>query len=298
MIDATASAITAANITQQEFVLFQRLIYKIAGISLSDAKQVLLVGRLSKRLKQYGLSTFAEYYRMLSSGDYAEELQTMVDLLTTNETYFFREPTHFDFLRNEIVAKRNNPATFRVWSAASSSGEEAYSVAFALVDRARESGRSVEIVGSEQAGADPELVGEVHLRHDALGRMVARPKTVGTTLGDAASKLGEATKSELLFMMHADFTVRTTGRKALIGVGVVGCSLLSAGLLGGTNVCSDPDAGDYSAYASLVDGDTGEILWTTVAASGPGDLRREKATRKLAKALTKKLPNLKPAVDP
>ena len=51
MIDATASAITAANITQQEFVLFQRLIYKIAGISLSDAKQVLLVGRLSKRLK-------------------------------------------------------------------------------------------------------------------------------------------------------------------------------------------------------------------------------------------------------
>ncbi|MBK9253533.1 MAG: hypothetical protein IPM70_17415 [Proteobacteria bacterium] len=163
---------------------------------------------------------------------------------------------------------------------------------------AAKTGLAVEIVGSEQAGADPELVGEVHLRHDALGRMVARPKTVGTTLGDAASKLGEATKSELLFMMHADFTVRTTGRKALIGVGVVGCSLLSAGLLGGTNVCSDPDAGDYSAYASLVDGDTGEILWTTVAASGPGDLRREKATRKLAKALTKKLPNLKPAVDP
>ena len=100
MIDATATAITAANITQQEFVLFQRLIYKIAGISLSDAKQVLLVGRLSKRLKQYGLSTFTEYYRMLASGDYPEELQTMVDLLTTNETYFFREPTHFDFLRN------------------------------------------------------------------------------------------------------------------------------------------------------------------------------------------------------
>jgi hypothetical protein len=163
---------------------------------------------------------------------------------------------------------------------------------------AAKTGLAVEIVGSEQAGADPALVGEVHLRHDALGRMAARPKTVGATLGDAASKLGEGTKSELLYLMHADFTVRTTGRKALIGVGVVGCSLLSAGLLGGTNVCSDPDAGDYSAYASLVDGDTGEILWTTVAASGPGDLRREKATRKLAKALTKKLPNLKPAAAP
>ena len=147
MIDATATAITAANITQQEFVLFQRLIYKIAGISLSDAKQVLLVGRLSKRLKQYGLSTFAEYYRMLASGDNPEELQTMVDLLTTNETYFFREPTHFDFLRNEIVAKRNNPATFRVWSAASSSGEEAYSIAMTLAETMPSS--AWEIVGSD-----------------------------------------------------------------------------------------------------------------------------------------------------
>ncbi len=147
MIDATATAITAANITQQEFVLFQRLIYKIAGISLSDAKQVLLVGRLSKRLKQYGLSTFTEYYRMLASGDYPEELQTMVDLLTTNETYFFREPTHFDFLRNEIVAKRNNPATFRVWSAASSSGEEAYSIAMTLAETMPSS--AWEIVGSD-----------------------------------------------------------------------------------------------------------------------------------------------------
>ena len=145
MIDATAS--TVATITQQEFALFQRLIYKIAGISLSDAKQVLLVGRLSKRLKQYGLSTFTEYYRMLASGDYPEELQTMVDLLTTNETYFFREPTHFDFLRNEIVAKRNNPATFRVWSAASSSGEEAYSIAMTLAETMPSS--AWEIVGSD-----------------------------------------------------------------------------------------------------------------------------------------------------
>ena len=147
MIDATATAITAANITQQEFVLFQRLIYKIAGISLSDAKQVLLVGRLSKRLKQYGLSTFTEYYRMLASGDYPEELQTMVDLLTTNETYFFREPKHFEFLRDEILAKRSAPSTFRVWSAASSSGEEAYSIAMTLAENLPKT--PWEIVGSD-----------------------------------------------------------------------------------------------------------------------------------------------------
>ena len=84
-----------ATITNQEFALFQRLIFKIAGISLSDQKKVLLVGRLSRRLAQYELSTFSEYYRMLSSGNHPEELQTMVDRLTTNETYFFREPKHF-----------------------------------------------------------------------------------------------------------------------------------------------------------------------------------------------------------
>ena len=80
-------------ITQQEFGLFQRLIYKIAGISLSDAKKVLLVGRLQKRLRHYGFETFTQYYRFLANGEHPEELQTMVDLLTTNETYFFRVPS-------------------------------------------------------------------------------------------------------------------------------------------------------------------------------------------------------------
>ena len=142
-----ATAATTIDITHQEFVLFQRLIYKIAGISLSDAKKVLLVGRLTKRLKQYDFSTFTEYYRMLASGDCSEEVQTMVDLLTTNETYFFREPTHFDFLRNEIIAKRNSPAAFRVWSAASSSGEEAYSIAMTLAEALPSN--PWEIVGSD-----------------------------------------------------------------------------------------------------------------------------------------------------
>lgn len=121
-------------ISDQEFALFQRLIYKIAGIALSDAKKVLLVGRLTRRLKAYGFASFSQYYRMLASGEQAEELQTMVDLLTTNETYFFREPKHFAFLRDEILNKRRSPATFRVWSAASSSGEEAYSLAMVLAE--------------------------------------------------------------------------------------------------------------------------------------------------------------------
>ncbi|MDD3352367.1 protein-glutamate O-methyltransferase CheR [Zoogloea sp.] len=128
------SSSMSAAITDQEFALFQRLIYKIAGISLSDAKKVLLVGRLSRRLKHYNFATFSQYYRMLATGQHPEELQVMVDLLTTNETYFFREPRHFEFLRDEIIRPRRNSTPFRVWSAACSTGEEVYTLAMLLAE--------------------------------------------------------------------------------------------------------------------------------------------------------------------
>ncbi|MFZ2269905.1 MAG: protein-glutamate O-methyltransferase CheR [Azonexus sp.] len=134
-------------ITHEEFTLFRRLIYKIAGISLSDTKQVLLVGRLARRLQLYEFTSFSEYYRMLASGQHPDEVQTMVDLLTTNETYFFREPKHFEFLRDEILARHSSPGTFRVWSAASSSGEEIYTLAMVLADSL--GGAPWEVVGSD-----------------------------------------------------------------------------------------------------------------------------------------------------
>jgi chemotaxis protein methyltransferase CheR len=122
------------DITNAEFAQFQKLIYKIAGISLADTKKVLLVGRLGRRLKHLNLSSFAEYYRFVSSGDAADELQTMVDLLTTNETYFFREEAHFEFLTKAIVAKHPAGTPLNIWSAASSTGEEIYTISFVLAD--------------------------------------------------------------------------------------------------------------------------------------------------------------------
>ena len=134
-------------LTDQEFTLFQRLIYKLAGISLSDAKRVLLAGRLSRRVKQYEFATFTQYYRMLATGEHPDEVQTMVDLLTTNETYFFREPKHFDYLRDEVIARHHRAACFRVWSAASSTGEEVYTLAMLLAESLPDS--PWEIVGSD-----------------------------------------------------------------------------------------------------------------------------------------------------
>jgi chemotaxis protein methyltransferase CheR len=122
-------------ITDQEFALFQRLIKTLAGIHLSDAKKQLVFGRLRNRVRQVGLNSFEAYYAYVVSKKHPEERQIVVDLLTTNETYFFREPRHFGVLRDEILPARSMARPFRIWSAASSSGEEAFSLAMVIADQ-------------------------------------------------------------------------------------------------------------------------------------------------------------------
>ncbi len=121
-------------ITDAEFSQFQRFIFNAAGISMADAKKALVTGRLSKRLAVHQLDNFGDYFKLLSSDLHPGEVQMAVDLLTTNETYFFREIKHFEFLHAQAVKARSQAQPFLVWSAASSSGEEAYSVAMVLAD--------------------------------------------------------------------------------------------------------------------------------------------------------------------
>jgi chemotaxis protein methyltransferase CheR len=135
------------TISDQEFSCFQRFIYEQAGITLSPAKKALVCGRLSKRLQLRNLSSYGEYFRVLKSGDDPAEVQTAIDLLTTNETYFFREPKHFDVLRQHALAAGQRGRPFRVWSAACSSGEEPYSIAMILADCLE--GQPWEVIGSD-----------------------------------------------------------------------------------------------------------------------------------------------------
>jgi len=134
-------------ISDQEFSQFQQFIHRVAGIHLSSAKKALICGRLGNRVAQKGMASFGEYFRLITSGHAPAETQVAVDLLTTNETYFFRESKHFDLLRQHASAARGRAEPFRVWSAASSSGEEAYSIAMVLADVLEEG--PWEIVGSD-----------------------------------------------------------------------------------------------------------------------------------------------------
>ncbi|VXC96540.1 Chemotaxis protein methyltransferase 2 [Pseudomonas sp. 8Z] len=125
---------TSIALSDREFAQFRQLLYNITGISLSDAKKPLVAGRLGKRLYAYELDSYSEYLRHISQSP--AELQTCVDLLTTNETYFFREPKHFDFLRERLSQPGLIPSgrPLRIWSGACSSGEEPYSIALLLAD--------------------------------------------------------------------------------------------------------------------------------------------------------------------
>jgi len=121
-------------ISDAEFSRIRKLIKELTGINLSDQKKALVVGRLGSRLRARKVASFEAYFRMLQNPAEAQELQVAMDLMTTNETSFFREPEHFTILADHIRALRPVPFPFRVWSAASSSGEEAYTIAMVLAD--------------------------------------------------------------------------------------------------------------------------------------------------------------------
>jgi len=122
------------GITSDEFLRFRKLIYDESGISLGDQKQTLLASRLSKRLRALGLATFAEYYDRVTTDSSKGEFTRMLDLISTNKTDFFREPKHFDFLRERILPELAQQKRIRIWSSACSTGEEPYTIAMTLQD--------------------------------------------------------------------------------------------------------------------------------------------------------------------
>lgn len=121
-----------ADVSDQDMLLFQQLFKQQIGLHLPLSKKALLHSRLNHRLHELGLRGLAQYHRLISSADGAEECQHAIDLITTNETYFFREQSHFDFLAQELLPLWRDHKSLRVWSAASATGEEAYSLAMVL----------------------------------------------------------------------------------------------------------------------------------------------------------------------
>lgn len=117
-------------------------VYQHSRIRLGQDKQSLVVNRLGRRVRQLGLNSFDEYCLLLRSAKGRQEVGPLVDLISTNHTRFFRETRHLQLLRERIVPEwiprlASTAEPFRLWSAACSSGEEAYSIAMILAEIAR-----------------------------------------------------------------------------------------------------------------------------------------------------------------
>ncbi len=114
--------------TAKDFDRVRALIYKHAGISLSEAKQDMVYSRLARRLRSKGLQRFVEYLDMLEKSGDPVEWEAFVNALTTNLTSFFREAHHFEILANQM-RKAADRRPFKIWCCAASTGEEPYSLA-------------------------------------------------------------------------------------------------------------------------------------------------------------------------
>lgn len=133
-------------ISNRAFEKLTSLVKHHSGIHLAESKKQLVVGRLSKRLRHLGLDDYEAYHDHCIASP--EELETMINTITTNETSFFRESHHFDFMA-EMILPNVKSAEFRVWSAAASIGAEGYSIAMELDNALASRGIEWEVLGTD-----------------------------------------------------------------------------------------------------------------------------------------------------
>ncbi len=139
-------------LTDEDFLYFKEKIFSSSGISLSLSKKTLVQSRLNSHLDKLNIPTFNKYRIYLESiSDNDPEIQSFINLLTTNKTEWFRENDHFIYLVNKFIPawKKQGKKTLKVWSAASSSGEEAYTLAVILKNLLENTGINFEITGSD-----------------------------------------------------------------------------------------------------------------------------------------------------
>lgn len=126
---------TEFKFTDQDFKRIRAIVYDFAGIDLSESKRNLVYNRLAKRIRFLGLGSFKDYLDYVEAQG-EEEFVTLINAITTNLTFFFRENHHFDYLADTVIPhllQKNAPTRkIRIWSAGCSTGEEPYSIAVVL----------------------------------------------------------------------------------------------------------------------------------------------------------------------
>ncbi len=168
-VDTRARGGAAAGLVEGEFLFTEddfkkiaNILHSHAGIALAEGKAALVYSRLAKRLRTLGLRSFREYCSLVEGQQGVDERQAMMAALTTNVTRYFREPHHFDHLREVVMPKLAETARrggrVRLWSAACSNGQEPYSMAITVLTALPEAASlDVKILATD---IDPNMIAE------------------------------------------------------------------------------------------------------------------------------------------
>ncbi|HEU4685396.1 MAG TPA: protein-glutamate O-methyltransferase CheR [Nitrospira sp.] len=176
MSQATTKSIAPPpRMPEDVFRQLRDFVYELTGIAFQDNQKYLLESRLTARLKAHNLKTFEEYYNFLRFDTYRDkELGALYELVTTNETYFFRDMPQLEAFITTVVpaamAFNKDSKQLRIWSAACSTGDEPYTLAMMLLEHLPLMGWNVEILGTDISEAvlgqaQKGLYGSHTLRH-------------------------------------------------------------------------------------------------------------------------------------
>lgn len=191
--------------TEADFRKISAMVHGDAGISLPEAKATLVYSRLAKRLRALGLTSFKDYCELVADGNGVDERQKMLAALTTNVTRFFREPHHFDHLKDNVLpplldaARRGGKV--RIWSAACSSGQEPFSIAMTILSLMPEAvDKDVKILATD---IDPNMVAEgrggAYAPHLLEGIPDAYRKRWTSSAGDGRVRMSDDLRSMITF---------------------------------------------------------------------------------------------------
>ena len=139
----------ALELRDIDFEKISRLVYEQCGIHLHEGKRELVKARLGKRLREGSFKSFADYYHYVTTGAGTDELIIMIDSISTNLTYFFREESHFAKLKQILPQLWDGRARLQIWSAGCSTGEEAYTLAIVAKETLGASMSTVSILATD-----------------------------------------------------------------------------------------------------------------------------------------------------
>lgn len=205
------------TITRKEFELIRSLVHAKFGIHLGEQKQSLVLGRLQQVLLAGRFESFTQYYNHVLADTSGKALLTLVDRISTNHTFFFRERDHFDFLTETVLGRRapgmEKP---RVWCAGCSSGEEPYTLAMLL----KEQSNDVDILATDiSVTALAEAQNGVYSEERLAAMPPAFKLKYFRRLADGRWAIAESIKKTVLFrrlnLVRPDYPFRNRFRAIL-----------------------------------------------------------------------------------